>query len=362
MSQDPSVYYADYLQLHKLLDSQDLESTRAGETVHDEMLFIIVHQAYELWFKLIIWELDDVLEMFSQNPVLEREMGTVVARLRRIIEIQDVLIKQISVLETMTPLDFLDFRDYLFPASGFQSAQFRLVENKLGMRKEDRLLLEGAPYTGRFDDKDRAAVVASEGPPSLFDLVQAWLARTPFLEAGEYRFWEEFEGAVLNRLEQDRAIIAANANLTKKEKEAQLKEFEVTLRQYEAIFDEEKHAAMARRGERRFSYKAFQGALFITLYRDLPALHEPYRVIELLMDIDEGFTAWRHRHAQMALRMIGRRVGTGGSAGAKYLEKSAERSRVFADLFNLATFLVPRSERPELPEAVAETMRFRYQA
>lgn len=84
-------------------------------------------------------------------------------------------------------------------------------------------------------------------------------------------------------------------------------------------------------------------------------------MIELLMDIDEGFTAWRYRHAQMALRMIGRRIGTGGSAGAKYLEKSAERSRVFADLFNLATFLVPNSERPELPESVAETMRFRYQ-
>jgi tryptophan 2,3-dioxygenase len=362
MSQDPSLYYGDYLQLDKLLDAQHLESSRAGHPVHDEMLFIIVHQAYELWFKQILWEIDDVIEILSRNPVLEREMGTVVARLRRIIEIQDVLIKQISVLETMTPLDFLEFRDHLFPASGFQSAQFRLVENKLGMRREDRLLLEGAPYTERFDDDDRSQVLASETPPSLFELVEAWLERTPFLEAGEYRFCEEFEGAVRRRLEADQAIVAANANLTEGEKEAQLKEFAVTIRQYEAIFDEEKHAAMARRGERRFSYKAFQGALFITLYRDLPALHEPYRVIELLMDIDEGFAAWRHRHAQMAMRMIGRRIGTGGSAGAKYLEKSAERSRVFGDLFNLATFLVPRSERPELPESVAETMRFRYQA
>jgi tryptophan 2,3-dioxygenase len=362
MSEDPSVYYGDYLQLDKLLDAQHPLSARAGETVHDEMLFIIVHQAYELWFKQILWELDDVIEIFSQNPVLEREMGTVVARLRRITEIQDLLIKQISVLETMTPLDFLDFRDYLFPASGFQSAQFRLVENKLGMRREDRLLLEGAPYTERFDETDREVVLASEGPPNLFELVEAWLERTPFLETGDYRFWEEFQGAVRDRLESDRAVIAANANLTESEREAQLKEFTVTIRQYEAIFDEEKHAAIARRGERRFSYQAFQGALFITLYRDLPALHEPYRVIELLMDIDEGFAAWRHRHAQMALRMIGRRIGTGGSAGAKYLERSAERSRVFADLFNLATFLVPRSERPELPETVAETMRFRYQA
>ena len=358
---EEGLYYPDYLQLDKLLDAQQLESAKAGNPIHDEMLFIIVHQAYELWFKQILWELDDVIAVFSQNPVPERYMGQIIARLRRIKEIQGLLIKQIDVLETMTPIDFLDFRDYLFPASGFQSAQFRLVENKLGMRPEDRLLFEGAPYTERFEDEDKTEVQASEIGPSLFDLVEGWLERTPFLEAGEYRFWEEFEGAVRTRLENDRDVIVKNQKLTDAEREGQLREFEVTMRQYEAIFDEDKHAAMARRGERRFSYKAFQAALFITLYRDLPALQEPHRVIELLMDLDEGFTAWRYRHAQMALRMIGRRIGTGGSAGAKYLEKSAERSRVFSDLFNLATFLVPHAERPPLPETVAETMRFRFQ-
>jgi tryptophan 2,3-dioxygenase len=358
---EESLYYGDYLQLEKLLGAQRLESTRAGQTVHDEMLFIIVHQAYELWFKQILWELDDVLDMFSEDPVPEHYMGRVVSRLRRISEIQTLLIQQIAVLETMTPIDFLDFRDYLFPASGFQSAQFRLVENKLGLRPEDRLLFEGAPYTERFDADDKKVVSSSESGPSLFDLVERWLERTPFLETGGYRFWDEFEGVVRSRLERDREVIDSNPNLTEEERSAQLKDFEVTFRQYEAIFDPDKHAVMARTGERRLSYRAFQAALFITLYRDLPALQEPNRMIELLMDIDEGFTAWRYRHAQMALRMIGRRIGTGGSAGAKYLEKSAERSKVFGDLFNLATFLVPHDERPELPETVAETMRFRYQ-
>ena len=358
---DQTLYYGDYLQLAKLLDAQQLQSTKAGQTVHDEMLFMIVHQAYELWFKQILWELDDIMAMFSEDPVPERHMARVVARLRRITRIQALLIQQIAVLETMAPIDFLDFRDHLFPASGFQSAQFRLIENKLGLRPEDRLLFEGAPYTERFDARDKQVVVASESGPSLFDLVERWLERTPFLETGDYRFWEEFESAVRSRLERDREIIESNPNLTEDERKAQLKEFQGTIRHYEAIFDPEKHSAMARSGERRFSYKAFQAALFITLYRDLPALHEPHRMIELLMDIDEGFTAWRHRHAQMALRIIGRRIGTGGSAGAKYLEKSAERSKVFVDLFNLATFLVPNTERPELPESVAETMRFRYQ-
>jgi len=358
---DGGMYYGDYLQLDKLLGAQDLESAKAGDPVHDEMLFIIVHQAYELWFKQILWELDDVIAIFSQEQVPEGYMGRVVARIRRITEIQKLLIQQIAVLETMTALDFLDFRDYLFPASGFQSAQFRLVENKLGMRAEDRLLFEGARYTERFDEKDETEVVDSESGPSLFDLVEAWLERTPFLEQGEFSFWDEFEGAVRSRLEADRAIIERNPNLAEEQRQAQLKDFEVTMAQYEAIFDEDKHAQLARRGERRFSHRAFQGALFITLYRDLPAVQEPNRFLELLMDLDEGFTAWRYRHAQMALRMIGRRIGTGGSAGAKYLEKSAERSKVFGDLFNLATFLVPHSERPELPEAVVEEMHFRYQ-
>ncbi len=360
MSSD-GIYYADYLQLDKLLDAQHLETAKAGDTVHDEMLFIIVHQAYELWFKQILWELDDLLEMFAGEEVAEGDMGRVVARLRRIAEIQRLLIQQIAVLETMTPLDFLDFRDHLFPASGFQSAQFRMVENKLGMRREDRLLFEGAVYTERFDDADKSQVVETEEGLTLFDAVEKWLERTPFLEHGEFRFWDAFEGAVRARLDADRSVVAANPQLTEDQIAGQLKDFDLTMRQYEAVFDETKHAAMSRTGERRLSHRAFQAALFINLYRDLPALQEPHRMLELLMDIDEGFTAWRYRHAQMALRMIGRRIGTGGSAGAKYLEKSAERSKIFSDLFNLTTFLVPHKERPELPDEVIQSMKFKYQ-
>jgi tryptophan 2,3-dioxygenase len=359
--QPEGLYYGDYLQLEKLLGAQELESTKAGKTEHDEMLFIIVHQAYELWFKQILWELDDVMEMFGGEAVAEGDMGRVVARLRRISEIQKLLIQQISVLETMTPLDFLDFRDRLFPASGFQSAQFRMVENKLGMRREDRLLFEGAVYVERFDNEDRDVVAASEAPPSLFDEVEKWLERTPFLEDGDFHFWKAYEEAVRSRLEADRQVVADNPNLTEEQKEGQLKDFDVTMKQFEAVFDQTKNQNLARRGERKLSHRAFQAALFINLYRDLPALQEPHRMLELLMDIDEGFTAWRYRHAQMALRMIGRRIGTGGSAGAKYLEKSAERSKVFSDLFNITTFLVPHRDRPELPESVVESMKFRYQ-
>ena len=355
------LYYGDYLQLDRLLSSQRLESGRTGRPEHDEMLFVIVHQSYELWFKQIIWELDSIIEIFGKDVVDEKDMGTVVARLRRITSIQTLLIQKIAILETMTPLDFLDFRDYLFPASGFQSAQFRIVENKLGLLPSDRLFLAGAEYTSRFTDDDRSRVKALEKQPSLFELVERWLERTPFLDHGDFHFWDAYQNAVSNRIESDREVVVSNPNLEDDERKAQLKEFDLVRKQYEAIFDADKHALERDAGRLRLSHRAFQAALFITLYRDQPALQEPFRLIELLMDLDEGFTAWRYRHAQMALRMIGRRIGTGGSAGARYLEKSAERSRVFGDLFNLATFLVPRRDRPNLPLEIINSMRFRYE-
>lgn len=358
---DDGLYYSEYLKLDSLLGSQELESARNGETVHDEMLFIIVHQAYELWFKQILWELDSILDIFDQDTVAESDMGTAVARLRRIARIQELLVSQIGVLETLTPLDFLDFRDYLFPASGFQSVQFRMVENKLGLRREDRLLLSGDEYTGRFKAGDRASVEATEGERTLFSLVERWLERTPFLDAGEFSFWKAYREAVHRRIQGDRAVVESNPHLTDDERKAQLHDFDLVEDQYEALFDAGKHALERAAGRIRLSQRAFQAAVFITLYRDQPALQEAYRLLELLMDIDEGFTTWRHRHAQMALRMIGRRVGTGGSAGARYLEKSAERSKVFGDLLNLSTFLVPRVDRPALPAAIVESMRFRFE-
>ena len=113
------LYYGDYLHLGKLLNAQELESTKVGETAHDEMLFIIVHQAFELWFKLILWELDAVKGLFEQSVVEEKELGRGVAHLERIVEIQRLFSPHIDILETMTPIDFLEFRDTLFPASGF---------------------------------------------------------------------------------------------------------------------------------------------------------------------------------------------------------------------------------------------------
>jgi tryptophan 2,3-dioxygenase len=353
------LYYHDYLQLDRLLASQDLQSAREGAGAHDEMLFIIVHQAYELWFKQILWELDDVMEAFSGTVLDEHDTGRVVSRLRRITTIQRLMIDQLEVLETMTPMDFLEFRSHLVPASGFQSVQFRLIENRLGVRPEDRLLFEGAPYTHRLSEAHRELVEQAEGAASLHDAVDAWLARTPFLD--EYSFWDAYAKSVETMLDEDREVIATNPNLGEDERADQLRSFDKTISQFKAAFDPIQHNELMASGARRLSHRAFQGALFISLYRDEPALQEPYRLLELLIDVDQGFTMWRYRHALMVQRMIGAKIGTGGSAGAKYLLKLAERNRAFPDLLTLPTFMVPRSARPELPEGVGNKMRFRYQ-
>ena len=162
-------------------------------------------------------------------------------------------------------------------------------------------------------------------------------------------------------LNADRHVVAVNPNLSEDERAAQLKAFEHTMELYEAIFDHRKHDALVESGERRLSFRSFQAALFINLYRQEPALHEAFRLLTRLIDIDQGLTAWRYRHALMTNRMIGRRVGTGGSAGAAFLTRSAERSRVFTDLVQLATFMIPFSALPTLPEAVRARMRFRFE-
>jgi tryptophan 2,3-dioxygenase len=352
------LYYADYLQLDRLLSSQQMQSALHGRPAHDEMLFIIVHQAYELWFKQVLWELDAVLATFRGASVPEEQVGQAVLRLGRVVEIQRVLIQQIDVLETMTPLDFLDFRDDLMPASGFQSAQFRLIENKLGMRRGDRLQIHDAPYTSRFTREDAARVEASEKEPSLFDLVEDWLERTPFLHFGDFDFWHEYRRAVDAMLAADRESIRSNPTLTDGEKSTQLMGVEATAAKFADVFEPQDGEVTAAPG-RHFSRRALQAALLINLYRDEPILHLPFRLLTLLADIERNFTTWRQRHAQMVMRMIGTRIGTGGSSGHEYLERTAERHRVFADLSALASFYIPRSALPKLPAEVRSRMGFR---
>lgn len=356
----PPLYYSEYLQLERLLDSQIPKSAEHGKPAHDETLFIIVHQVYELWFKQIIHELKSVLHLFEHDYVDEKNIGIAVARLQRITEIQKLLIDQLRVLETMTPLDFLEFREYLLPASGFQSIQFRLIENMLGMQSEQRLLYNKEAYSAHLSAEHQAVLRASEHRASLFLLVQRWLERTPFLDFEGFQFWPTYRATVERMLQNDRATILSNAHSTEEEKRKQLQELNKNEESFAALFEENKHRDLIAKGWRRLSYEATQAALLIHLYRDEPILHQPFRLLTVLVDMDELFTTWRYRHALMVHRMIGNKIGTGGSSGYHYLRATVEKYKIFADLFDLSTFLIPRSELPALPEEIKRSLGFYY--
>lgn len=360
MKRTSPLYYGNYLQLEKLLGSQVPESDKHGFRAHDEMLFIIVHQVYELWFKQILHEMDSVIETFDHEYVDERHVGIAVHRLNRITEIQKLLIDQLSVLETMTALDFLEFRDVLYPASGFQSYQFRIIENKLGMPPDQRLLYNKEAYYAHLSQPHQEIVKEAENEKSIFKLVERWLERTPFLDFQGFSFWTHYRQAVKDLLDGDRESIIKNPVASEEEKKQQLAEVEANVENFDALLDEEKHRRFVESRKRRLSHKATQAALLIELYRDEPILHIPFGLLTALMNIDENFTTWRYRHALMAHRMIGNKIGTGGSTGYNYLKATVDKYKVFADFFNLSTFLIPRSQLPALPDDVRRNLGFYY--
>ncbi len=356
----PSISYGDYLKTRELLSLQSLRSSEFGSTAHDEMLFIVIHQTYELWFKQILTELESVRQIFLDKAVEDTKLGLAVARLERVVAIQRLLIDQVSVLETMTPLDFLEFREVLYPASGFQSIQFRLLENKLGLKSETRLPFNALPYHSYVTKEEAAILQNSETESSIFTLVEKWLERTPFLEAGGFKFWETYRQAVVDMLDRDAETIANNSMLQPEQKERNQKEIDLAKQTFAAFFSEEEFEKLRAEGHWRMSHRAVQAALLIQLYRDQPILHLPYRLLTALQDIDESMTTWRYRHALMAHRMLGSKVGTGGSSGHRYLKAATDKHRVYADLFNLATFLIPRSHLPPLPNEIREKFGFHY--
>ena len=230
----------------------------------------------------------------------------------------------------------------------------------LGLQRESRLPYNALPYTSYVSKEEADLLQKSETEPSIFALVESWLERTPFLEAGGFKFWETYRQAVVDMLDRDAETIAGNKLLQPEAKEKNQKEIDLAKQTFAAFFSEEEFEKLRSEGHWRMSHRAVQAALLIQLYRDQPVLHLPYRLLTALQDIDESMTTWRYRHALMAHRMLGSKVGTGGSSGHRYLKAATDKHRVYADLFNLATFLIPRSHLPPLPNEIREKLGFHY--
>mmetsp|Transcript_39905 Transcript_39905/g.127606 ORF Transcript_39905/g.127606 Transcript_39905/m.127606 type:complete len:435 (-) Transcript_39905:6-1310(-) len=352
---DEGMYYGSYLQVDTLLSCQQRESALHGRPAHDEMLFIIVHQVYELWFKQILFELGSVRDLMLESHVLERSMLQVSSRLDRVVEIQRVLLDQFRVLETMTALDFRDFRDVLTPASGFQSVQFRKLELLLGLKPAARAQTP-EEFDSHFSPHDRGVMSAAAEEPSLLDALESWLGRAPGVAVGGVQFWPAYREVV----EADLAARRAEAEAPGLPEDVAARMLEDCRRAEAAaasVLDEEEHAEQVAKGRRKLSHKAFQGAIMIMLYRDEPRFHVPFRVLTAFMNIDERLAQWRYSHMMLVHRTLGAQVGTGGSSGYHYLKATtSDRYRVFADLGMLSTFLVASHRIPKLEGALAAAL------
>lgn len=356
----PTIQYHDYLKLDQIIDAQHRQSEKMGAPAHDEHLFIVVHQAYEIWFKQMLWELDSILNIMRQNSIQESDLGLILSRLERILAIQKLINGQIDVLEMMTPMDFLEFRDFLYPASGFQSVQWKMIETKLGLSEKQRLNFFNGPFYQFLKPEQQDLIKKTLNESSLFDCVEKWLERTPFLQTNKFNFWQDYKKSMLQMLENDKAIVQANPRLTQPEKDRTLQMLDSSKDHLQSLFDETQFQKLKSEGHFRMSWRSLQAALFVLLYRDQSALHLPFRILSTLLDLDEKLTEWRHRHSLMAHRMLGQKIGTGGSSGHDYLRAATERHKVFNDLFNLTTYFIPRSQLPKLPEELVRELNFQF--
>jgi tryptophan 2,3-dioxygenase len=245
--------YNKYLRVQDLIKLQDCLSDPAH---HDELLFITVHQAYELWFKQILHELDAAVSLITEDRLVAATRVV-----QRVVQIEKLLVEQIHILESMTPISFLGFRDQLNPASGFQSMQFREIEFISGL-KDDSIAREFHDDTFAFDRLQQRLT-----SPSLADVFFEALERRGLLAPPDS---EKLEPAQKTRYEErTRAVLEI------------LTHFE----------------------ER----------------------YEEFQLTEALLEHDEYFSLWRSHHIKMVERMVGAKRGTGGSEGIGYLKTTLDK-------------------------------------
>jgi tryptophan 2,3-dioxygenase len=262
--------YAGYLALDELLACQ---RPLSDPPHHDEMLFIVQHQTTELWFKLMLHELRAATELVRRDD-LEGSFKI----LARVKHIQTQLLGQWSVLETLTPNEYAQFRYVLGPASGFQSHQNRLIEMALG--KRDRRVLDAFRHSAEIRRELEAALEA----PSLYDEFLRWLAR--------------------------RGV---------------------------AIPPE----VLGRDVSQPYRANPLVTAAIVDIYEHPATSWDAYEMAEKLVDVDETYSLWRYRHLKVVLRIIGTKRGTGGTSGAAYLRAMVDEV-FFPELWEARTSLRER--------------------
>jgi tryptophan 2,3-dioxygenase len=355
--------YWDYIRVEELLGLQSGVAASEAELGDDEVRFIVVHQIDELWFKVVLRELTAARNLFARPRVPEDALAGAVLALRRVTICFELAAQHFRLMETMRTQDYLTFRDKLNPASGFQSAQMREIELLLGLPDEERIPLGNeASYLEALKSHDGTPSPAllrvqrrRADAPTLKAAVDAWLHRTPIDgscpgEAGDEAVVQRFVERFLAGHEElcRRAIehIVAVQALTPSDEERLRARYRGQLQGARRHLLAEDVPADRQAFVRRLR----AAILFVDSNRTLPLLSWPGQIIDGLIESEQAMLAFRQRHARMVERVIGRRVGTGGSDGVAYLDNTALKYRVFTEIWAARTLLLP----PDLSPAVAD--------
>ena len=306
--------YWEYLQIPQLLGAQHPVTQH-----HDEMQFIVVHQVYELWFKLTLHEMIHVRDILSARDVSDLALIRGHHYMERANAIWRIMVQQIHVIETMRPIDFLAFRNALTPASGFQSLQLRLIETLAGLTEDQRVTYGGQDYKsfagfpqGMIDQLED---IARQG--SLRELLLPFLAEVPLKSS-------------------DRDWVTARALGHGLEREKRLEQmFSGSELEREGIVKDRQTREAAMRAQ--VGRAGFQ--VMLAVYTWPEKFASLYQFCEDLIGFEESFILWRMHHARTVERFIGKKIGTGGSTGVPYLENTA-RYRIFEELWAVRTLLV----------------------
>lgn len=345
-------HYGTYLGIDKLLSLQDAPAHAkpggCGIMHHEENTFVIVHQVFELWFKLVITDLRKIRTLLahSDRATLEHKAFYECTNLLQRVELTLVHATQgFAVIETMHPSDFLEFRDYLVPASGFQSAAFRVLESLLGVADENRATVNSIAVKDYLTTAERGQVRVEETQLSLSALLNKLLASvhvptgfvaaflksvTTVLEQQQY----EYAGLPRGDTRAETLIRSSASNISSI--------LEDPAQWCDGLNFNEVEGSTAERDAFR---RSFIAALFITSYRHEPRFSQLAQLLDRLVAVEEAILLWRGRHMHMAERMLGRRTGTGGSSGVGYLDIT-RKYRVFHPLWLVRKVAVRSSALP----------------
>ena len=359
MQNKSQVTYWDYLKIDDLLKLQNGLNENSDDISEDELNFIIIHQVDELWFKMIIRELYKIIKIIGQEVVEEDKIMEAVNSIKRVSQIIKLAGDHFKLMETMTPQNFMKFRAKLGTASGFQSAQLRIIEFSMGLKKEQMVNLGDASPVEHLKnaagkvkggketwDKIERAIKGE----NLREALHKWLYRTPI------------DGSTPDK-EGDREIVTDFINKYLEKHYSQQDEtaygmakmMEMPIEQIKKRFEEGKKQAFnflmandIEDEELREREKRIRTAiLFIESYSNLPLLSWPRALLNEIAELEQTFVVFRFVHARMVERIIGRRIGTGGSSGVDYLDATT-KYRVFQNLWAVRTILNDPRNLPEL--------------